>query len=217
MKSLKGIRAVLFDMDGVIVDSEPHHERAFLQVFDELGYGQSHGIRFADFIGRSDLAVWLDFVNRHKPPYDLEHLVALKQNRVLDFMRATEPIFEGLPDLVRFLGGRFPLAVASGSVHPVIEAVLAMKGLRPFFSAVVSSTDVPHGKPAPDIFLRAAELLEVPPAHCCVIEDSKPGVAAGLAAGMTVIAITNTHPAEELRPAHHVVRTYREIETLFGA
>lgn len=213
---MKTIQAVVFDMDGVIVDSEPHHERAFLQVFDELGYGANHGIRFADFIGRSDLAVWHDFVARHQPPHALEHLVALKQERVLGFMRATEPIFEGLPDLVRFLAPRFRLAVASGSVHPVIEAVLSMKGLRPFFSTVVSSTDVPQGKPAPDIFWRAADLLGVAPGHCCVIEDSKPGVAAGLAAGMRVIAITNTHPASELRNAHHVVSTYEEIETLLS-
>jgi beta-phosphoglucomutase-like phosphatase (HAD superfamily) len=73
---------------------------------------------------------------------------------------------------------------------------------------------VKQGKPAPDIFLRAAELLEVPPEKCCVIEDSRPGVAAGRAAGMTVIAITNTYPAAELKTAHHVVKTYEEIEAL---
>jgi len=213
--SLKGIQAVLFDMDGVIVDSEPHHERAFLDVFAEIGYGQTHGVRFTDFIGRSDLSVWQDFVGRHKPSIPLADLVALKQQRVLDSMRAVEPIFAGLPDLVRHLAALYPLAVASGSVHPVIEAVLAMKGLRPFFSAVVSYTDVPRGKPAPDIFLRAAELLEVEPADCCVIEDSKPGVAAGVAAGMRVIAITNTHPASDLQDAHHIVRNYEEIERLF--
>ena len=208
---MKAIQAVLFDMDGVIVDSEPHHERAFLDVFEEIGYGRTHGIRFTDFIGRSDLTVWQEFVGRHNPPFELDHLIALKQQRVPDLMNAAEPIFEGLPDLVRHLAARFPLAVASGSVHPVIEAVLAMKGLRPFFSTVVSYTDVPRGKPAPDIFLRAAELLAVAPAHCCVIEDSKPGVAAGLAAGMRVIAITNTYPAAELKGAHHIVKTYEEI------
>jgi beta-phosphoglucomutase len=213
---MKGIQAVLFDMDGVIVDSEPHHERAFLDVFQEIGYGQNHGIRFADFIGRSDMTVWHEFVGRHNPPFELDQLVARKQKRVLDLMQAAEPIFPGLPDLVRFLGARFRLAVASGSVHPVIEAVLAMKGLRPFFSTVVSYTDVARGKPAPDIFLRAAELLQVAPEKCCVIEDSKPGVTAGLAAGMQVIAITNTHPASELHGAQHIVKTYQEIERLFA-
>jgi beta-phosphoglucomutase len=203
MRANHSYGAVIFDMDGVIVDSEPHHERAFLQVFDEIGYGRTHGIHFPDFIGRSDLTVWHEFVARHKPALPLEHLAALKQKRVLDLMQAAEPIFEGLPDLVRKLAARVPLAVASGSQHPVIEAVLAMKGLRPFFSTVVSFTDVKHGKPAPDIFLRAA-----------VIEDSKPGVSAARAAGMRVVAITNTHPAGELREATAVVKSYEEIEDL---
>ena len=206
--------AVLFDLDGVIVDSESHHERAFLQVFDELGYGKTHGIRFADYIGQSDLTVWHVFIARHHPPFELAELAALKQQRYLEIVRAVEPIFEGLPDLVRKLAVNFRLAVASGSQHPVIEAVLAMKNLRPYFSTIVSFTDVRHGKPAPDIFLRAAELLEVAPEKCCVIEDSKPGVAAGLAAGMQVIAITNTYPADELNAAQHVVKTYGEIEKI---
>jgi HAD superfamily hydrolase (TIGR01509 family) len=214
---MSSLQAVLFDMDGVIVDSEPHHERAFLQVFDEIGYGRTHGIRFADFIGRSDLTVWHEFMAKHNPPFEMGDLAALKQRRVLELMRAAEPIFEGLPDLVRALAKRYPLAVASGSQHPVIEAVLAMKGLRPFFSTVVSYTDVPRGKPAPDIFLRAAELLGVAARRCAVIEDSKPGVAAGLAAGMQVIAITNTHPASDLKGAHHIVQSYEEIERLLLA
>jgi len=210
------VSAVLFDMDGVIVDSEPHHERAFLQVFEEIGYGRNHGINFADFIGRSDLTVWHEFMARHNPPFELAELAALKQKRVLDLMRAAEPIFEGLPDLVRTLAAKFPLAVASGSQHPVIEAVLAMKNLRQHFSTVVSFTDVKHGKPAPDIFLRAAELLGIEPPRCCVIEDSRPGVAAGRAAGMQVIAITNTYPASELKGAHHVVKSYEEIEKILS-
>jgi HAD superfamily hydrolase (TIGR01509 family) len=207
-------KAVIFDMDGVIVDSEPHHERAFRIVFDELGYGQTHGVHFPDYIGRSDNTVWHDFIAKHQPPHSLEEMAALKQRRVLDLMRAAQPIFDGLPELVEKLAARFKLAVASGSQHPVIEEVLAMKGLRQFFSALVSFTDVKHGKPAPDIFLHAADLLGVAPAECWVIEDSKPGIAAGLAAGMSVVAIANTHPAAELRSATQVVRTYEEIERL---
>lgn len=210
-------KAVIFDMDGVIVNSEPHHEHAFRLVFDELGYGQSHGIHFPDYIGRSDNTVWHDFIAKHQPPFSLEEMAARKQARVLDLMRAAQPIFDGLPELVAKLAARVPLAVASGSQHPVIEEVLAMKGLRQFFSAVVSFTDVKHGKPAPDIFLRAAELLNVAPTDCWVIEDSKPGIAAGLAAGMRVVAIANTHPAPELRDATRVVRSYEEIEHLLLA
>ena len=76
------------------------------------------------------------------------------------------------------------------------------------------AAEVRHGKPAPDIFLLAAKRLGVAPEECWVIEDSKPGVAAGLAAGMRVIAITNTHPAEELQAASHVAASYGEIEHL---
>ena len=91
-----------------------------------------------------------------------------------------------------------------------------MKSLRQFFPIVVSVQDVMHGKPAPDIFLRAAQLLGVAPGTCCVIEDSAAGVTAARAAGMTAIAITNTLPAEKLTHANHVVRTYEEIERLLA-
>ena len=87
-----------------------------------------------------------------------------------------------------------------------------MRGLRRFFRAVVSSEDVAQGKPAPDIFLRAAELLGVQPTKCCVIEDSGAGVEAALAAAMTVIAITNSLPPEKLSRATRVVRNSEEIE-----
>jgi len=106
------------------------------------------------------------------------------------------------------------MALASGSERVIVEEVLRLGNLGRFFAAVVTDTEVPRGKPAPDIFLRAAQLLGVAPESCCVIEDSMPGVAAGLAAGMQVIAITNTHPAEQLRTATHVVRSYEEIGRL---
>ena len=138
-------------------------------------------------------------------------MLALKRNRVIDLVRRAEPIFRGLPELVEQLAARWPLAVASGSERAVIDTVLALKGLRRCFQVIVSGSEVAQGKPAPDIFLRTARLLGLPPEHCVVVEDSKPGVAAGLAAGMQVIAITNTHPAAELHSAPHIVRTYEEL------
>jgi HAD superfamily hydrolase (TIGR01509 family) len=138
----------------------------------------------------------------------------MKRKRVLEILRRDEPLFAGLPELIEKLSAKYRLAVASGSEPEVVEAVLRFKTLRRFFSVVATSSEVKHGKPAPDIFLRAAQLLGVEPGACWVIEDSKPGVAAGLAAGMQVIAITNTHPAEELGGATRIVATYPEIETL---
>ena len=138
----------------------------------------------------------------------------MKSRHVVEIIRREQPLFAGLLEVVEKLAGRYPLALASGSERSMVDEVLRLKGLGRFFSAVVSDSDIKRGKPAPDIFLRAAELLGVAPEHCWVIEDSKPGIAAGLAAGMRVIAITNTHPAEELAQAAHVVKTYEEIERL---
>jgi len=207
-------RGIIFDMDGVIVDSEPIHERAFREVFEEMGYGETHGIDFPFYYGRSDHALWADFIDKHRPVETLEQLAERKQRRFLEIIRKEEPIFEPLPELVLRLSATYKLGLASGSFHPVIEVILSMKNLRQFFPVVVSVQDVARGKPAPDIFLRAAELLEVKPADCCVIEDAAAGVEAAIAAGMTVIAITNSLPAEKLARAHHIVSSYKEIDDL---
>ena len=207
-------KAVIFDMDGVVVDSEPRHERAFLGVVREIGYGDNHGIRFADYVGRVDRELWLDFIAKHHPPQTLEELLVMKRRRAVEIIRREQPLFDGVLELIEKLAARCPLALASGSERAVVEEVLGIQELRRFFSAVVSGSDVKRGKPAPDIFLRAAELLAVPPSDCWVIEDSKPGIAAALAAGMRVIAVTNSHPADELRHATHVAPTYAEIGRL---
>ena len=212
--SKQKFQAVIFDMDGVIVDSEPRHERAFLEIVTELGYGETHGVLWADYVGRSDHLLWTDFVARHQPAQSLAELLKLKSERVMEILHRDEPIFDGLAQLIERLSRVCKLGVASGSDRPVVEAVLSLQNLRRFFSATSTASDVQHGKPAPDIFLRTAGLLGVAPADCWVIEDSKPGVAAGLAAGMRVIAITNTHPARELTTATHVVSSYSEIERL---
>ena len=201
-------------MDGVIVDSEPRHERAFLEVVHEIGYGETHGVSWADWVGRSDHELWLDFLARHKPAQSLEQLLKMKRDRVLEIIRREEPVFAGLAELIEKLYLVCKLGLASGSERPVVEAVLSLQDLRRFFSVTVTASDIKRGKPAPDIFLRAAELLGIAPEDCWVIEDSKPGVAAGIAAGMRVIAITNTHSAEELRQSTAVVRTYEEIGRL---
>jgi HAD superfamily hydrolase (TIGR01509 family) len=211
---MRQVQAVIFDMDGVIVDSEPRHEAAFLDVVREIGYGDKLDLCFADYVGRSDQELWVDFVARHKPQQSLKDLLARKRQRVVEILRRDQPLFDGVPNLVEKLAARYALGLASGSERLVVQEVLKLKGLGRFFSAVVSASDIRNGKPAPDIFLRTAALLKVPPQSCCVIEDSKPGIAAGLAAGMEVIAITNTHPAAELRHATHVVKTYHDIERL---
>jgi len=207
-------RAVIFDMDGVIVDSEPRHERAFMDVLREIGYGDNHGFDFSRYVGLTDRELWSDFIARHKPSHPMEALQAMKRERVLQILRQEEPLFDGLVELIEKLVPNYRLGLASGSEPLVVEEVLRIKSLRRFFSVVTTSSEVARGKPAPDIFLRAAQLLGVSPQDCWVIEDSKPGVAGGLAAGMKVIAITNTHPAAELSNATMIVKNYDQIERI---
>jgi len=208
--------AVIFDMDGVLVDSEPLHERAFRETLAELGYADGAGLNFRDYVGRSDHELWQDFVRLHRPSISLEELLARKRTRVLRLLEQRRPWFPGAVRLVRALCGRVPLGLASGSERPVIEAVLEGTGLRTCFRAVVSGVEVPRGKPAPDIFLRTAALLEVPPRACWVIEDSLPGIAAARAAGMRVVAVPHTHSADDLRDADHVMEDFDGIARLLG-
>jgi beta-phosphoglucomutase len=210
------IAAIIFDMDGVIVDSEPLHEQALAETLAGIGFAGTPGLQVADYIGRSDQDFWRDFVARFRPAQTLEELVRRKRERVVELVREHQPLFEGLPELVAALATRWPLALASGSERPVIEAVLDLEGLRRFFRVVVSSAEVAHGKPAPDVFLLTARRLGVAPADCVVVEDSKPGVAAALAAGMRVVAVTNTHDAEELSHATWTAANCAEVGQLLA-
>jgi HAD superfamily hydrolase (TIGR01509 family) len=207
--------AVIFDLDGVIVDSEPRHERAFMQVFEEMGYGNGrHGMDFAAYLGRSDRVLWEDFVAKHRPAQPIEELIAWKQNRLVALLQKERPIYPGLPELVHALGSRYRLAVASGSMHAVIDAVLELAGLRGAFEVVSSVQDVGRAKPAPDVFLHAAAQLGITPQRCCVIEDTLAGIQSARDAGMTVIAVPHTYPAERLHSANHVVTGLAEIAPL---
>lgn len=214
---MKNGHAVIFDMDGVIVNSEPVHERAFREIFEEMGYAQTHGMDFPAYYGRSDRALWIDFVAKHKPKQSLADLIAWKESHFLKLLARDKPIFPPIPPLLQKLSARYRLGLASGSYHSVIEVVLSWQNLRQFFPAVVSVQDVAHGKPAPDVFLRTAELLGVKPENCWVVEDAASGVEAARAAGMRVIAITNSLPREKLARATHVVSDYAEVERLLLA
>ena len=204
---------VIFDMDGVIVDSEPYHSQSFPEIWKEMGYEDCHGMHFPDFYGRSDRVLWETFIEKHHPPQPIEELLALREERLIQLLRDKQPIFNGVPELLQRLADRFPLAVGSGSAHSIINEVLSIRDLHLYFRCTVSSEDVEQPKPAPDIFLLAAKRLGVARNKCCVIEDTVSGVLAGKAAGMTVLGITNTFDAETLiqAGANYVFEDYFSI------
>ena len=207
------IKAIIFDMDGVIVDSEPLHKESFLQIWKELGYGNNHGIHFPDFYGTSDRTVWKAFIDKHQPKMHIDELISLRKQRLIKLLRDKKPIFDGVLPLIQHLASYCPIGLATGSVHHIIDEILKMDELRQYFRCIVSSEDVSLPKPSPEIFLLASKKLNVEPKYCCVIEDTINGVKAGKAAGMNVVAITNTFSIDQLSKsgADLVCQSYTEI------
>ena len=210
------IEAVVFDLDGVIVDSEHLWDEVREELAHERG-GRWHDRAQADMMGMS-APEWSrymhDVIGLAEPPEEIDEEVV---RRLLARYEERLPLIDGAVEAVKRLAGRFRLAVASSSNRRVIEAVLATSGLAPLFEAVVSSEEVARGKPAPDVFLEAARRLDVPPERCAAIEDSGNGIRAAHAAGIRVIAIPNRRyppPAEALALADVALASIGELSPL---
>jgi HAD superfamily hydrolase (TIGR01509 family) len=184
------IRAVVFDLDGVLLDSERLWDQARREVT-----AQHHGRWRADataaMLGMSSVE-WSEYM-RDTLGVDLapDRIVDLVDANLLEQYRHNLPLIPGAADAVRRIGQRWPLALASSAGRPVIDTVLAVAGLRCEFQVTVSSEEVPLGKPAPDVYLDAALRLGQPPRACAAVEDSANGIRSAVAAGLHVVAIPN--------------------------
>jgi HAD superfamily hydrolase (TIGR01509 family) len=199
---------VIFDMDGVLVDSEPLINRAAVAMFRERGHPEVTPDDFAPFVGGGEDRYIGGVAELHGIPLDVAEAKARTYAIYLDEMVHELLPFEGARELVercRSTGAK--VAVASATDWIRLEANLRQAGLPvEKWDAVVSGNDVTRKKPAPDTFLLAAERLGLTPPDCVVIEDSHNGVAAARAAGMRCVAVAQTFPSESLSDAD-VVRT----------
>ncbi len=207
------IEAVVFDMDGVIVDSEQVWDDVREQLARERG-GRWHDGAQAAMMGMSS-PEWSRYMHDElgltESPEEINDEVV---RRMLERYRHDLPLIDGAVDAVRRLSAPFPLAVASSSNRPLIEAVLGAAEIAELFVVTVSSEEVERGKPAPDVYLEAARRLDVEPGHCAAVEDSSNGIRAAHAAGMRVIALPNTHyppAADALALADAVVSSPAEL------
>jgi HAD superfamily hydrolase (TIGR01509 family) len=200
------IQAVVFDLDGVIVDSEHVWDAAREALARERG-GRWHEGAQQDMMGMSSLE-WSrymhDVIGLKDPP---EEISAEVVRRLEATYREELPLIDGATEAVARLAERWPLAVASSSNRPIIDLVLGLSDLDRFFRATVSSEEVPRGKPAPDVYLEAARRLGTDPQRSAAVEDSRNGILSASAAGMRVVAIPNTRfpPDEEALAAADVV------------
>ena len=185
------IEAVVFDLDGVIVDSEHVWDEVRETLARERG-GRWHGRAQADMMGMSSTE-WSrymhDVIGLADPPEEINAEVVRRMRKRYE----TElPLIDGALEAVARLAPVFRLGLASSSNRPLIDAVLSASGLGELFEVTVSSEEVPRGKPAPDVYLEATGRLGVAPEHSTAVEDSANGIRSAHAAGMRVIAIANT-------------------------
>ena len=222
------MRAIVFDFDGVLVDSEALHFRAQRDALLTAGIAIEKDEYYSHYLAYDDRGAIRIALERHGQPSDRERVVELariKAQRYAELLPEV-PFFAGARELVRALATDYPLGVASGALHREIEAILTAGGLRDAFTAIVGADDVGHTKPHPEPYLTAMQRLAprapgLRPAECLVFEDSVPGIASGLAAGMKVVGITNSYSADKLRSAHRVVDsleglTPAELKSLFA-
>lgn len=208
------IRAVVFDFDGVLANSEPLHFRAFRDVLADDAIPLSEAAYYSRYLGFDDVGAFRAIAADTNTPLDASRLarwVAQKARRLEEIEQHVSVLFPGARAAIERLAALGPIAIASGALRAEIERVLDREGLRRYFPVLVAAEDTPASKPDPAPYALAVTLLEsrhgerLNAAECVAIEDSRWGLQSARAAGLRTIAITNSYPSEELRDADLVV------------
>jgi len=213
-------QAVIFDCDGILVDTEPLHYRAFQKVLIPLGLGHDFAHYLEQFIGFDDRDAFIHAFKEagiELSAATLETLIEAKSTALRELIQQGVPTFPGVVDLVRELMDRgIPMAVASGALRHEVEAFVASLGLQGAFRAIVAADDVTRSKPDPETYLLAMERLRqgqvgFDPMNCIAIEDTPAGIHSAKSAMITVIAVTNSFSETELSEADRVVRSLCDL------
>ena len=215
------IRAIISDFDGVIADSEPVHLAAFQSALAEFGMALSDEEYYRDYIGYDDRTCFLEVAaasGRELSKSELQAACSMKTDRVVEMVATHLSSFKGVHQFFRKASSRLPLAICSGAARKEIELMLSQLGLG-YFAFIVSAEDVSNCKPDPegyrlayDHLRQAVEGQRLKPEECLVIEDTTYGIQAGKAAGMQVVAVSNSAPAEQLGAADLVVASLAELD-----
>jgi beta-phosphoglucomutase len=225
------LKAIIFDCDGVIADTEPLHLAAFARVLAEESIALTDDEYFAHYLAMDDRGCFNKAFADRGSPLSLEQLTELisrKAGYVELAMQTSLALLPGAAEFIRSAADRYPLAVASGALRAEVETIVNHGGIRDCFRAIVTAEDTPRSKPFPDPFIKALGLLNqkydqrVEAGQCLVIEDSIHGVRAALEAGMRCLAVTNSYPREKLTEANRIVDSLvglslNDVESIFDA
>jgi len=215
------LKAIIFDFDGVITDSEVLHLRAFNQSLVPYGVKISTKDYYTNYLGFSDFDCYKALLDNGLLKIDERQIDSIikQKSKIFEVLTKTEGrTIEGVHDFLQMLEeNKIPMAICSGSLMVEIEVMLEESGLRHFFAEIVSAEQVKKGKPHPEGFLLALQKLNknshtpIAAGECIVIEDSHWGLQAGKAAGMHTVAVTNSYEAGQLAIAEKIVAHLNEL------
>ncbi len=207
------IKAVLFDMDGLMVDTEPLHLQAFNFALEKFGKYLTEEENTKRYIGTPDIDGARDMVARYNLPISVSELLKVKQDKSREFLKKSLNPEPGLIELLNNLKKNgYKVAIASSSSLENIKTVIESLGVKEVIDQLASAEEVKEGKPAPDVYLLAAEKLGVKPEECLVLEDAPKGVQAGKAAGMKVFAVPSQYTkGQDFSQADKVLGSLSEV------
>ena len=185
------IKSLLFDMDGILVDTEPILAKAVMLALAEQGICLTEQ-EYYDYWTKKGKGI-LGFVDEKNLPVDVNKYRTARNKRYLEFLKINIPVFDGVKETIVELSKTYKLGLVSSSRHKFVHFILKSTDLEKYFSTIITSDDVKEEKPAPDGFLLAAERLHVEPKECVIIEDAEKGILAAKNAGMKAIAIPNKY------------------------
>lgn len=214
INTLDSDRCIIFDMDGVLINSEPLHFDFESKFFESLGISVSRK-QHETFVGTTNKTMWENIKKTHKLPFTVSELIEKGQSDFLDYLEhnnSLEPI-PGIIDLLNRLqdSGYIP-ALASSSPQQFINYVLDKCKIEEYFQTKISGDDVKNGKPDPEIFLKTAQMIGLKPEKCLVIEDSEHGVNAAIQAGMKCIGFSNPGSGNQnLSSADLIIKSFNAL------
>lgn len=220
---VKLIKYIIFDFDGVIVDTEPIHLNAFKQIVKEVGIHLEDSEYYSKYLAYDDITFFHKCLTDHgitKTEGEITELVK-KKSRLIDELFAQElNLFPGIEEFIKKKSKDYTLAIGSGALRNEIEYILRKFDLITNFSSIVSADEVENCKPDPEVYIKVLESLNLKdpegrksgPEECLVIEDSIYGIQAAKSAGMKCLAVTNSYSEEQLKEADIVIETFRDFD-----
>jgi beta-phosphoglucomutase len=208
------IRAIVFDFDGVLANSEPLHLQSYQAVLDELGIPLDRDEYYSQYLGFDDVTAFRTIAARHGRQWsdeDLARILARKTVIFDDIVSSADVLYPEAEACVRRLAEAMPIGIASGALRHEIVAILQQARLTESFRFIVAAGETPASKPAPDPYRRAAELHRLPPSECVAIEDSRWGIESAKTAGLHCIGITQTYPPHGLPGADAIIDSLDEF------